>query len=60
MLATEIRCHAVQIVLSSRDTKLLQSLMLDLNKMQLPAEAGPTAGTGGGDAPVCIKDYRQW
>ena len=31
--------------------------MLDLNKMALPAEADPIAGTGGGDAPVCIKDY---
>jgi hypothetical protein len=57
MLATEIRCHAVQVVLTSRDTKLLQSLMLDLNKMQLPAEADPTAGTGGDDVPVCIKGY---
>ena len=31
--------------------------MLDLNKMELPTEAGPTAGTGGGDVPACIKDY---
>ena len=59
VLATELRCHTVEVVLSSRDTKLLSSLMLDLNKMELPAEAGPTAGTGGGDAPVCIKDYAQ-
>jgi hypothetical protein len=57
VLATEIRCHAVQMVLTSRDTNLLQSLMLDLNRMELPAEANPTAGTGGGDVPVCIKDY---
>jgi hypothetical protein len=57
VLATEIRCHTVQIVLTSRDTKLLDSLALDLNKMKLPAEAGLTAGTGGGDFPVCIKDY---
>jgi hypothetical protein len=57
VLATEIRCHAVELVLTSRDTKLLESLMLDLNKMELPAEASPTAGTGGGDVPVCIKDY---
>lgn len=57
VLATEIRCHAVQVVLTSRDTKLLQSLMLDLNKIQLPAEADPTAGTGGGDVPECVKDY---
>jgi hypothetical protein len=57
VLATEIRCHAVQMVLTSRDTKLLESLMLDMNKMELPAEANPTGGTGGGDVPVCIKDY---
>lgn len=55
--ATEIRCHAVQMVLTSRDTKLLEKLVLDLDKMKLPAEASPTTGTGGGDVPVCIKDY---
>ncbi len=57
VLATEIRCHAVQIVMSSQDTKLLESMVLELNKMKLPAEANPTGGTGGGEAPVCIKDY---
>jgi hypothetical protein len=57
VLATEIRCHAVNIVLTSRDTKLLENLTLDLNKMKLPAEASPTAGMGGGDFPVCVKDY---
>lgn len=57
VLATEIRCHTVQVVMSSRDTKLLESLVLDLNKMKLPSEAGPTAGKGGGNVPVCIKDY---
>ena len=25
--------------------------------MTLPAEAGPISGKGGGDVPVCIKDY---
>ena len=45
VLGTEIRCHAVQIVLTSRDTKLLESLVLDVNKMKLPEEAGSTAGT---------------
>jgi hypothetical protein len=55
VLATDIRCHAVKIVLTSRDTKLLESLILDLNKMKLPADA---SGTQGGEAvPVCIKDY---
>jgi hypothetical protein len=57
VLATEIRCHAVQIVLTSRDTKLLENLVLALAKMKLPAEIGPTAGTGGGAVPVCIQDY---
>ena len=57
VLATEIRCHTVEIVLTSRDTKLLSNLVLDLDKMKLPAETDPTAGTGGGAFPVCIKDY---
>jgi hypothetical protein len=57
VLATQIRCHAVQAVLTSQDTKLLESLVLEMNRMELPAEASPTGGTGGGNAPVCIKDY---
>ncbi len=57
IVATQIRCHTVELVLTSRDTKLLQNLIQDMDKMKLPEEAAPTAGTGGGDAPVCIKDY---
>jgi hypothetical protein len=57
VLAIQIRCHAVQIVLTSRDPKLLDGMMLDLNKMKLPAAASATAGEGGGPVPVCIKDY---
>jgi hypothetical protein len=57
VLTTDIRCHAVEIVLTSRDTKLLESLTLDLNKMKLPAEASATGGTGGDGVPVCIKNY---
>jgi hypothetical protein len=57
VLDTQIRCHAVEFVLTSRDTKLLENLILGMNRMTLPAEAGPTAGTGGDTAPVCIKDY---
>ena len=55
--ATQIRCHTVEIVLTRRDAKLLESLLLDMNKMKVPEEASPTAGTGGGAFPVCIKDY---
>ena len=57
VLATEIRCHVVQIVLTSRDTNMLGSLLLDLDKMKLPVDGGPAAGTDGGAFPVCIKDY---
>ncbi|MGA9473855.1 MAG: hypothetical protein WBV36_15420 [Terriglobales bacterium] len=57
VVATQIRCHAIEIVLTSRDTKLLESLLLDMNKMKVPDEASPTAGGGGGAFPVCLKDY---
>jgi hypothetical protein len=57
VLATQIRCHMVQFVFTSRDTELMESLIQEMNKMNLPAESGPTSGTGGGDVPVCIKDY---
>jgi hypothetical protein len=54
VMATEIRCHTVEIILSSRDTKFLENLVLDLSKMKLTADPGPT---GGGSAPVCVQDY---
>lgn len=58
VLATQIRCHTVEIVLMSRDTKTLEDLVRDMNaKMKLPAEAGLTGGTGGGNVPVCFKGY---
>jgi len=57
VLATQIRCHVVQFVFTSRDTKLTESLIQEMDKMSLPDEAGPILGRGGGDVPVCIKDY---
>jgi Gram-negative bacterial TonB protein C-terminal len=48
VLATQVRCHIVQFVFTSRDTKLLESLVEDLSKAKL---------TEDGSAPVCIKDY---
>jgi hypothetical protein len=57
VLATQIRCHMVQFVFTGPDTKLMESLIQDMNKIRLPAEASPILGTGGGDVPVCIKDY---
>jgi hypothetical protein len=59
LLTTEIRCHAIEIILTSRDIKLLENLTLDLNKMKLPEEANPTTGNGGGEFPVCVKDYAE-
>lgn len=57
VFATEIRCHAVQITLTSRDTKLLEDLIQSMDKMKLPVEASPTGGAGGGTVPVCIANY---
>jgi hypothetical protein len=49
-------CVVLAFALQSH-TWTLRPIALSLNKMDLPAEANPTAGTGGGDVPVCIKDY---
>jgi len=57
VLATEIRCHTVEIVLMNHDPKALEGMVRDLDRMKLPAEASSTGGNGGGDAPVCMKDY---
>ncbi|HEY1660080.1 MAG TPA: energy transducer TonB [Candidatus Sulfotelmatobacter sp.] len=57
VLTTEARCHTLQIIMSSQDTKLLEKLVLDLNRMKLPEDADPKTGTGGGSSPACVKDY---
>jgi len=57
VLATEIRCHAVEFVFMNRDPKTLESIVSEMSKMKLPEEASPTGGTGGDGVPVCIKDY---
>jgi hypothetical protein len=57
ILATQIRCHVVQFVFTSRDTKLIENLIQDASRMKLPDEAGLIGGTGAGAAPVCIRDY---
>ena len=48
VLATQVRCHIVQFVFTSRDTKLLDHLVEDLSKVKLTEE---------GDTPVCVKNY---
>ena len=54
VFGTEIRCHAVEIIVSSSDTKLIQDLIQDLNAMKLPPE---DAQADGDTVPVCMKDY---
>lgn len=49
VLTTEIRCHTVEFMLTSRDTSLLESLVQSLDKMQTLEQAG--------SSPVCIKNY---
>jgi hypothetical protein len=56
-LATQIRCHAVEFLMTSRDPQLLERLVQSLNQMILPENAGTNTGRGGGDAPVCVRDY---
>ncbi len=48
VLATEIRCHLVKIVFTGRDPQLLESLVRDLDKIQLP---------DGAESPQCIEGY---
>jgi hypothetical protein len=57
VLATQIRCHIVQFIISSRDAKLEETLIQGMNQIRLPIDASPTQGTGGGDVPICIQDY---
>jgi hypothetical protein len=54
VLATEIRCHTVEVTLTSRDTRLLDDLMQDLNKMRFTEEDSPAYADA---VPVCVKDF---
>lgn len=51
LLATQIRCHVVELVFTSADRRFLESLASSLNGLELPDQAAST------DTPVCIKDY---
>jgi len=57
ILATQVRCHVLEFVFSSRDSKLVENLVQDLDQMKLPLEPGATPGASSGDLPICIKDY---
>jgi hypothetical protein len=61
VLATDVRCHVVQIVFTERNSREIEKLIQGVNTLQLPLDAGPTAGAdagaGAGAFPVCIKDF---
>jgi hypothetical protein len=48
IFATEVRCHAVQFIFSSRDPEMLEQLVAELGNMKLKEPSS---------APVCIPDY---
>ena len=57
VLATQVRCHVVQFIFTSREPKVLDSLLGQAGRMKLPPEAGLTNGSGGGAFPECVPDY---
>jgi hypothetical protein len=57
VLATEIRCHAVEFVFMNRDPKSLDSMVLQASRMKLSKTAGPIGNPDVSGVPVCIKDY---
>lgn len=56
ILATQVRCHMVEFLFTSRDPAMIERLMQDMSKMVVMRE-GANVGHGGGEAPVCVKDY---
>jgi hypothetical protein len=52
--ATDIRCHAVEFVMTSRDSKSIEILNHDLTKIDFLSASSTVSGDG---TPVCIKDY---
>jgi hypothetical protein len=51
LLATEIRCHIVEFIYTSRDTGLIASLVRDFSGVTLAANAERA------EVPRCVKDY---
>jgi hypothetical protein len=55
ILASEIRCHIVEFIFTSRDTRLLDDLVQSMDRMQLSAMA--FSGVDENEVPLCIPDY---
>lgn len=50
VLATEVRCHALEFVFVSRDPEVRETLINSLNAIKLPADSGE-------NFPVCLSGY---
>jgi len=59
VLGTEIRCHTLEFVFSGRDTRALENLVQQMNKMSLPVDGSALTGASGTSFPLCIKDYAE-
>jgi hypothetical protein len=57
VLTTEIRCHTVEFMLTSRDTAMLESLVQSMDKMQVLEQPSSTDGRAASGSPVCVRDY---
>jgi hypothetical protein len=57
VFATEVRCHVVEFIFVSTNPLRMADLLKSMSSIRLPSTAGVHAGTGGGEAPLCIKDY---
>jgi hypothetical protein len=55
-LTTQIRCHTVEFMMTSRDTTLLEGLVQSIEKIQ---HVPPPPGASAPVAPVCIKNYAE-
>jgi hypothetical protein len=57
ILATQIRCHVLEFIFTSRDAKLAEGLIRGMNMIELPSAASTAGETDESNVPVCIKDY---
>jgi hypothetical protein len=57
VLATDIRCHAVQFVFNSRDGALLERLIGQLNDATFVDRAAAGTESSRETVPTCVKDY---
>jgi hypothetical protein len=57
VLSTQIRCHTIQFVFTSRDPRVIKGLVRAMSGLTLPTQAGLGGEGGTGDAPVCIENY---